>query len=192
MPGFRLYAGASLLAAALSALPTGSVWAAGAAGGTGQASTGGASTQTHGHVTITSPAGITSSSTGIALSPTLVLGMTFRPDFRRSSKSEGGLVATAPSLTGLSGCGAGFTVAGDPGQQVSLAIPDRVRMHRDKDGDEVSLPTRPDCEQPQPRPLMTATIGQGGHLSFAIGGLDALPAQQGAWRGMLHVTAQYN
>jgi len=174
MNGFRLTATASLMVATLSAFSTEAARAAG-----------GASIRTHGQVTITGPA-------GIAFSPALVLGTTFRPDIQPHRKSAAAITTDAPALSENSGCGTRFTVAGDPGQQVSLAIPGSVRMHRDKDGDEVSLPTRPDCEQPQPRPLMTATIGQGGHLSFAIGGLDALPADTGAWRGMLHVTAQYN
>ena len=130
--------------------------------------------------------------TGIRLGRAVVLGTFFGPDLRFGRRRERSRADATPSHADLSGCGATFTVAGDPGQQVSLAISDTVRMQRDKDGDEISLPTRPDCEQPKPRPLVTATIGQSGHLSFMIGGLDALPVDTGAWRGMLHVTAQYN
>mgnify|MGYP001549543469 FL=1 len=175
MSGFHLIAPASLLSAALFAFSPEAARAADR----------GASAQTRGHVTIAGPA-------GIAFSPALVLGTTFRPDLRPTRKSDAAITANAPALAESSGCGTQFTVAGDPGQQVSLAIPGAVRMRRDRDGDEVSLATRPDCGQPLLRSLATATIGQGGDLSFAIGGLDAPPIQQGAWRGMLHVTAQYN
>jgi len=175
MNGPRLTATASLMVVTLAALSTEAA----------RAAEGGASARTIGQVTITGPA-------GIAFSPALVVGTTFRPDIRPVSKSAAAITADALAPSENSGCGTRFTVAGDPGQQVSVAISGSVRMRRDKDGNEVSLSTRPDCEQPQPRSLATATIGQGGDLSFTIGGLDAPPTQQGAWRGSLHVTAQYN
>lgn len=175
MVSFRLIARPGLMAAALCALSTEGAWAAERS----------PSARTRGQVTISGPA-------GIAFSPGLVLGTTFRPEFRPTRTSDAPIAANALTLFKGSGCGTKFTVAGDPGQQVSLAIPGIVRMRRDADGNEVTLSTRPDCEQPLPRSLATATIGQSGDLSFAIGGLEAPPTQQGAWRGMLHVTAQYN
>ncbi len=184
MVSASLVAKAGLMAVALSVVPVGTA-ASAASPATRGTATGGATARTRAEVTISGPAGIT-------LNPGLILGTIFRPDIWPKPRDHNRPSLGVASLSGTPGCDAQFTVAGDPGQQVSLSIPGAIRMRRDKDGNEVSVPTRPDCERPQPRALSTATIGADGNLSFAVGGLDAPPTQQGAWRGMLHVTAQYN
>ncbi len=101
-----------------------------------------------------------------------------------------------------------FTIGGEPDQSVSISIPERIDLLRDDGPGALAVATwaalEAAGEHPPPasrrhdppdslNPTLLKLDGEG-YLSFRVGSLvaDVAPALNGAWRGELTVTAQYN
>lgn len=86
-----------------------------------------------------------------------------------------------------------FTVAGDAGQSISVAVPDAVDLTREG-GTETALLTTEDSLGDGPQ-FLGGDFETGGTLSFNVGGqvtLAGVNATSGTYNGVLAVVAQYN